>query len=284
MLSSRNIFISTIVVCLVFIATQKCDAFAPSFTYNSVSSTTYRNTIETTVLSAKPRKGGPGKAGGKAPKKNKKRNSTSGNPKKSKKKGDDNKKGNRSEPVAQATGTKAPKTQQKNLPPWKVMSKKDVKKNIQSEIQRREAIRQGELSSSVTSLEEKVGDVDASSSLITATDRQLLKWKRFRPDRDIDSMTFEGAYLGMRLPPSLGVPEIAFLGRSNVGKSSLLNRLSKSATNASNLDTATVGKTPGATASVNLYSLQSKKKGKNLLAFADLPGKRVIDSKRFQVT
>ena len=128
-----------------------------------------------------------------------------------------------------------------------------------------------------------MGDVDASSSLITATDRQLLKWKRFRPDRDIDSMTFEGAYLGMRLPPSLGVPEIAFLGRSNVGKSSLLNRLSKSATNASNLDTATVGKTPGATASVNLYSLQSKKKGKNVLAFADLPGKRFIDSKRFQV-
>ena len=275
MISSRNACISPIVVCLVLIATQKCDAFAPSASFNSISSTTYRNTIEDTALSAKPRKEGPSK-------KNKKRNSTSGNPKKSRKKGDDNKKGNRSEPVAQATGTKAPKSQQKNLPPWKVMSKKDVKKNIQSEIQRREAIRQGELSSSVTSLEEKVGDVDASSSLITPTDRQLLKWKRFRPDRDIDSMTFEGAYLGMRLPPSLGVPEIAFLGRSNVGKSSLLNRLSKSATNASNLDTATVGKTPGATASVNLYSLQSKNKGKNVLAFADLPGKRVSDSKRFK--
>lgn len=283
MISSRNAYISPIVVCLVLIATQKCDAFAPSASFNSISSTTYRNTIEDTALSAKPRKGGPsGKAGGKATKKNKKRNSTSGNPKKSRRKGDDNKKGNRSEPVAQATGTKASKTQQKSLPPWKVMSKTNVKKNIQSEIQRREAIRQGELSSSVTSLEEKVGDVDASSSLITPTDRQLLKWKRFRPDRDIDSMTFEGAYLGMRLPPSLGVPEIAFLGRSNVGKSSLLNRLSKSATNASNLDTATVGKTPGATASVNLYRLQSKNKGKNVLAFADLPGKRVSDSKRFK--
>lgn len=64
--------------------------------------------------------------------------------------------------------------------------------------------------------------------------------------------------------PKLRTPEIAFLGRSNVGKSSLLNALTSS-------NEARVGKTPGATASVNYYSLKSDK-GKDLLTLVDLPG------------
>jgi len=69
-------------------------------------------------------------------------------------------------------------------------------------------------------------------------------------------LTMIGAYLDKRLPPSLGVPEIAFLGRSNVGKSSLLNRLVSKAGG----DSARVGKTPGATAAVKLYALLGQKR------------------------
>ena len=60
--------------------------------------------------------------------------------------------------------------------------------------------------------------------------------------------------------------------RSNVGKSSLLNRLSSySKREAGFKDEARVGKTPGATASVNLYAFYDKKE-KPLLGFVDLPG------------
>lgn len=60
--------------------------------------------------------------------------------------------------------------------------------------------------------------------------------------------------------PSLGLPEIAFAGRSNVGKSSALNVLleSKSA--------ARVSSTPGRTQAINLFRVT------NTYVFADLPG------------
>jgi len=167
-----------------------------------------------------------------------------------------------------------PSKKSAHLPPWQIMSSKDIKKNIQSEKQRRNSINQGTLSSSSGNVPDDqavVADVSASSSLFTNMDRFLFNWKRF-DIKKIESMTFEGAYLGTRLPPQLGVPEVAFLGRSNVGKSSLLNKLSKKATQAKQLDEAVVGKTPGATASVNLYSLNSSKNQRPLMGFADLPG------------
>ena len=64
-------------------------------------------------------------------------------------------------------------------------------------------------------------------------------------------------------------PEIAFLGRSNVGKSSLLNKLVGSAA-------AKVSSTPGRTRAINFFALyegtQSKHKFQPQLVFADLPG------------
>lgn len=60
--------------------------------------------------------------------------------------------------------------------------------------------------------------------------------------------------------PDSQIPEIAFAGRSNVGKSSLLNTL----LHRKNL--ARVSKTPGCTRQINFYSLGGD------LNFADLPG------------
>ncbi|MCL2837885.1 MAG: ribosome biogenesis GTP-binding protein YihA/YsxC [Oscillospiraceae bacterium] len=60
--------------------------------------------------------------------------------------------------------------------------------------------------------------------------------------------------------PKTDVPEIAFVGRSNVGKSSLINCL------LSRKNLARTSGTPGKTATVNFYNIDDK------LNFVDLPG------------
>jgi GTP-binding protein len=73
-------------------------------------------------------------------------------------------------------------------------------------------------------------------------------------------VTFAGSAAGPEQFPRDGLPEVAFLGRSNVGKSSLLNALS------SQKSLARVSSSPGRTRLVNFFRVD------NELYFVDLPG------------
>jgi GTP-binding protein len=64
--------------------------------------------------------------------------------------------------------------------------------------------------------------------------------------------------------PKASGPEIAFLGRSNVGKSSLLNALVGA-------KAAKVSSTPGRTRAINFFEVSDGRRGSELM-FADLPG------------
>src|SRR5215469_4428089 len=64
--------------------------------------------------------------------------------------------------------------------------------------------------------------------------------------------------------PAPTAPEIAFLGRSNVGKSSLLNALVGE-------KAAKVSQTPGRTRAINFFALLDQRDQRRLV-FSDLPG------------
>jgi GTP-binding protein len=65
--------------------------------------------------------------------------------------------------------------------------------------------------------------------------------------------------------PAPGVPEIAFLGRSNVGKSSVINSLVGA-------KLARTSNTPGRTRSINFYEVRRAGQPRPEMLFADLPG------------
>jgi GTP-binding protein len=76
---------------------------------------------------------------------------------------------------------------------------------------------------------------------------------------------FFGSFPDFRKGPAGGLPEIAFGGRSNVGKSTLINSL----INRKRL--AKISKTPGKTRLLNYYVIKGEN-GKEALYFVDLPG------------
>ncbi len=65
--------------------------------------------------------------------------------------------------------------------------------------------------------------------------------------------------------PATGLPEIAFLGRSNVGKSSVINSLLGK-------KIARTSSTPGRTRSINFFEVRWPGKPRPEIVFTDLPG------------
>jgi GTP-binding protein len=65
--------------------------------------------------------------------------------------------------------------------------------------------------------------------------------------------------------PAAGIPEVAFLGRSNVGKSSVINSLVGT-------KLARTSSTPGRTRAINFFEIRWPGKPRPELIFADLPG------------
>ena len=182
----------------------------------------------------------------------------------------------------------------KSMPPWSVRSAKDAIQNVESEKIRRATIQQQQqqqiqAGGTVTPITSPTSANDSrsnsplflSKAFLSNKEQQFIKWKRFKTSDKVAGQRllhtfFNQTSLQQQILPNYGVPEIAFIGRSNVGKSSLLNTLSSSTTTSSSASStattmARVGKTPGATASVNMYSLYDQKQ-KDLLVFTDLPG------------
>jgi len=81
----------------------------------------------------------------------------------------------------------------------------------------------------------------------------------------ISQAKFVGSFPEYAKAPRSGLPEIAFGGRSNVGKSSLINALLK------RKSLAQISKDPGKTRLLNFYVIENMS-GKEALYFVDLPG------------
>lgn len=80
------------------------------------------------------------------------------------------------------------------------------------------------------------------------------------PNTHIQNVKFIGSYPDVSSAPKLGLPEFAFIGRSNVGKSSLINYICR------RKNLARTSSTPGKTQLINLFEVES------IWVLADLPG------------
>lgn len=83
--------------------------------------------------------------------------------------------------------------------------------------------------------------------------------KRMWASMSFNKFDFISSYGSFEQLPDTSFPEIVFAGRSNVGKSSLLNKLMQ------RKSLAHVSSTPGKTATINFY-------GDDKIRFVDLPG------------
>ncbi|MBH16120.1 MAG: YihA family ribosome biogenesis GTP-binding protein [Gemmatimonadetes bacterium] len=79
---------------------------------------------------------------------------------------------------------------------------------------------------------------------------------------EIHHIEFLGSFFEVSETPDIELPQVAFVGRSNVGKSSLINRL----LGRHNKKIARVSSTPGKTQSINFYKIN------DLFIMVDLPG------------
>ena len=80
------------------------------------------------------------------------------------------------------------------------------------------------------------------------------------PKRQIHEISFIGSFPRVKIMPNPGLPEFAFIGRSNVGKSSLINYIS------GRKSIAKTSSKPGKTQMINLFLVNSH------YVIADLPG------------
>ena len=80
------------------------------------------------------------------------------------------------------------------------------------------------------------------------------------PNHKIHSITFLGSFPRVTTTPKIQLPEFAFIGRSNVGKSSLINFLCQ------RKKLAKTSGTPGKTQMINLFQVNER------WILADLPG------------
>lgn len=80
------------------------------------------------------------------------------------------------------------------------------------------------------------------------------------PNHKINEIIFLGSFPKVSIAPKSGLPEFAFIGRSNVGKSSLINYL------CDRKKLAKTSGTPGKTQLINLFEVDKK------WILADLPG------------
>lgn len=95
--------------------------------------------------------------------------------------------------------------------------------------------------------------------------------KMAKGDWDIIRANFVTSAVRANQYPADGLPEVAFIGRSNVGKSSLINSLCR------RNGLARVSSTPGKTQTINFYDLEAKRVEEGIderarFYLVDLPG------------
>src|SRR6516225_6887072 len=105
---------------------------------------------------------------------------------------------------------------------------------------------------------------------LTAADAMIGVSTEIFPPRAVDPDFVAGAPTAAAIPGDT-LPEIAFAGRSNVGKSSLLNALTGRRT------LARTSNTPGRTRQINFFDLDER------LMLVDLPGYGYAEAPKIEV-